>query len=160
MREGSRRSTGLLSVYYCPLSAPKCAFCFDGLARGPLRAPRTPDAISFSVQRPIPLCPFLSFAAILLLLSYPLRPPSFITFSHFSYTPYLFFSPVLYNIFSPTFSYYTHSSFLFPSPIILLLFSFPIRIFYLRRPYPLKRRPCARVRCAHGATKQKGEWEK
>lgn len=158
MREGSRRGTGLLSVYYYPLSAPKCAFCFDGLARGPLRAPRTPDAIPFSLQQPIPLYPLfpspLPFAVILLLsLSLiaplltllPLRP----TASSYSPSPtFLLLHPPSFSL---SFSYYTITTFLFLLPSHSSIYDGLI---------PLKRRPCARVRCAHGATKQKGEWEK
>lgn len=128
MREGSRRSTGLLSVYYYPLSAPSV------LSPCPWSAPRPTDAgyqwqpLPFSLQQPILLYPF------------PLRP----TTSSYSLPP-------------PSFSYYTRPPFL--SPLLLYYHYFPplpIPFFYLQRPYPLKRRPCARVRCAHGATKQKG----
>ena len=90
------------------------AFCFDGLARGPLRAPRTPNAIPFSLQQPIPLYPLspspLPFAAILLLLplyllSYPCS------------QPLLLILPPL------PFSYYTHPS--FPFPLLLYYYYFP-----------------------------------
>ena len=132
MRKASRRSTGLPSVYYYPLSAPKHAFCFDGLARGPLRAPRTPFLlIPFSLQQPIPLYPLfpspLPFAAILLLLplcllssprghpsfyclySYPLRP----TASSYSPSPptFLLLHPSFFSL-SLLLLYYYY----FPSP--------------------------------------------
>lgn len=156
MREGSQRSTGLLSVYYCPLSAPS--------ALSPLTVLPVVRSASHGrrmLQRPIFLCPprpfSLTLAAILPFISFLntllLLQPSFflLLFLIFSYTPYLFFSTVLCDqplllLFFPLLLYYYY----FP----------PHQIFYLRRPYPLKRRPCARVRCAHGATKQKGEKEK
>lgn len=113
MREGSRRSTGLLSVYYYLLSTPKRAFCFDGLARGPLRVPRTPDAIPFSLQQPIPLYPL--FPSPL-----PLRPTAS------SYSP----SPPTFLLLHPPFfsfplSYYTITIFL---PHLNLLSTTPLSI--------------------------------
>lgn len=57
-------------------------------------------------------------------------------------SPYL--SPITPTLLFLSLSYYTITIFL-PHPNLLSTTT-----------YPLKRRPCARVRCAHGATKQKG----
>lgn len=130
MREGSRRSTGLLSVYYCPFSVFWTRFLLWRSC--PWSAPRTTDAGCHSLLRTTTHSS-LSFP---LLLSYTLRPPSLLSLSliapllalllfaaallFIAYTPSLFLSysfPTFFLLHPPFFS--------FPSPIILLLPLFP-----------------------------------
>ena len=132
MREGSRRSTGLLSVYYYPLSAPSALSPLTVLpvVRSASHGRRLPMATTSSL--PTTTHSALSFSP---LPPYPFRPPPFLFLSLI--LPYPLQQPVflllILHLFSSPLSLAASCFFLFSlpphfSPIIpaLLFFSFPI----------------------------------
>lgn len=132
MREGSRRSTGLLSVYITVLCPSQARFF---LARGPLRVPRTPDANGNHFPSPYndPFLPLLSyplrpssFLFLSLILSYPLRPPVFLL--------------LILHLFSSLLSLAANRFFLFSHPHLspitpTLLFPFLLLLYYYYFPH-------------------------